>query len=44
MWIVIGILFIRAFISRKDKDCEHKTVLREYKTFKINIIRWIKLN
>jgi hypothetical protein len=44
MWIIIGILTIRAFISRKDKDIEHKAILREYKPLRINILSWIKLN
>ena len=44
MWIIIGFLSLRAFILRKGKDIEQKAILREDKPFKINTIRWIKLN
>jgi hypothetical protein len=44
MWIVIGILLIRAYISRKDKDFLPEAALRKYETFGLNIIRWIKHN
>jgi hypothetical protein len=44
MWIIIGILSIRAFISGKDKNCINKAVVSEFETIRLNIIRWIKLN
>jgi hypothetical protein len=44
MWIIIGILSFRTFISGKDKNYIHKAVLREYETIRLNIIKWIKLN
>jgi hypothetical protein len=44
MWIVFGILSMREYISRKDKDFLPEAALREYETFRLTIIRWIKQN
>jgi len=42
MWIIIIILSIQAYISRKDKDFLPEAALRKYETLGLNIIRWIR--